>query len=930
MKKLFTLAMLLVLALTVNAQETYRKSWDFTKWSATTVANLKAEAVKSEVKDLGDGKTQLVDDHGALWSDHEKAVGKDCTSYGASKDGKCFWATSNNNVGGDSLKANGELIPELAGLYFNKSYTSARSLAIGVDYNSAGGYQGASYLWFGGSKKDIAVIRGVAPGTTIKMGVESHKTAEARGIELYLVKNATTLTHGTKLKDPDGNEVAIPTTYQDLEWLLPAEDQLTDADKQMANEDGTYNVLIYHTNGCHVYYITVGDGDSPVVEDAKKVAYLTGASFSADDDIAYIMLDGNDKFDVTPVALSAEVTRDSLANFDAVVIAPTIGAAEAAIIKPYIAFLPIVNLSSAIYEPLGLGKAVSTETTDLTIKDASNAIFEGMEAISYDGFIDAVELGDYFAKDDTLALAGEAVAIHAHNAGRNAYYYIPGTNLSEDVYLNLIPQTVLAVAKTKRAITAVGKPAITFKQEDGQSIVTIAAANSKAIYYTLDGTDPTTASTLYTEPFTLTDSTTVKAFAIGDGFLDSDIATQAVTIAVKAAKPTIAIAREAGKSTVTITAAEGANIYFNFNEAQTGALSQKYTEPIILTEPTFIYAMTEAQNMLPSDVVAEFVGIDGISNSNIRMDVLAHFDANQTDWYINNAEILPDQNGGASAYYFWGKTAWNYYSDEEDHREVVKDDDGNPIKSQVEGQEDQDSIKIIYKVNPEALKVVNPLNDNGWVLKSEGQVLTGELQLAPGEGVGNSATGRYAEEAIDFMPAGIYNNVSKGALTFGGKVSGDPYTARVETSKKFQAPFDIVVFCGNGNGSGKGTLVIQTSADSTEWVTVDTLKLADTQRYIKRTKASYEGTDEVYVRVAQVSGGTKAQIYDIYLLNNGELSQNYNEEETGIQTVQPEGPVVRTEFFTLGGSRMNNAGRGIQIIRTTYANGTVVTKKVIR
>jgi hypothetical protein len=71
-------------------------------------------------------------------------------------------------------------------------------------------------------------------------------------------------------------------------------------------------------------------------------------------------------------------------------------------------------------------------------------------------------------------------------------------------------------------------------------------------------------------------------------------------------------------------------------------------------------------------------------------------------------------------------------------------------------------------------------------------------------------------------------------------------------------------------------------------------------------------------------------VFDIYLLNNGELSQNYNEEETGIQTVQPEGPVVRTEFFTLGGSRMNNAGRGMQIIRTTYANGTVVTKKVIR
>ena len=45
MKKLFTLAMLLVLALTVNAQETYRKSWDFTKWSATTVANLASQTM---------------------------------------------------------------------------------------------------------------------------------------------------------------------------------------------------------------------------------------------------------------------------------------------------------------------------------------------------------------------------------------------------------------------------------------------------------------------------------------------------------------------------------------------------------------------------------------------------------------------------------------------------------------------------------------------------------------------------------------------------------------------------------------------------------------------------------------------------------------------------------------------------------------------
>ena len=269
MKRLQSLMLLLLV--TATAVQAESKRWDFTQWSATTIANLKAEAAKSEVKDLGDGKTQLVDDHGALWSDHEKGVGKDCTSYGNSKDGKCFWATSNNNEGGDALKANGEIIPEIAGLYFNKSYTANRSLAIAVDYNISGDYHGASYLWFGAKEKDICVIRSVRPGATIKMGVESHKIAEARGVELYLVKDATILTHGTQLKSPDGTDVAVPTTYQDLEWQMPNEDALTEADKEMANGDGTYNVLIYNTNGCHIYYIEVSDiVEQPVTFKAKN------------------------------------------------------------------------------------------------------------------------------------------------------------------------------------------------------------------------------------------------------------------------------------------------------------------------------------------------------------------------------------------------------------------------------------------------------------------------------------------------------------------------------------------------------------------------------------------------------------------------------------------------------------------------------------
>ena len=67
-------------------------------------------------------------------------------------------------------------------------------------------------------------------------------------------------------------------------------------------------------------------------------------------------------------------------------------------------------------------------------------------------------------------------------------------------------------------------------------------------------------------------------------------------------------------------------------------------------------------------------------------------------------------------------------------------------------------------------------------------------------------------------------------------------------------------------------MVIQTSADGENWNTVDTLKMAETQRYIKRTRASYNASDEVYLRVAHVSGSTKAQVYDIIVLNGDSQS----------------------------------------------------------
>lgn len=65
--------------------------------------------------------------------------------------------------------------------------------------------------------------------------------------------------------------------------------------------------------------------------------------------------------------------------------------------------------------------------------------------------------------------------------------------------------------------------------------------------------------------------------------------------------------------------------------------------------------------------------------------------------------------------------------------------------------------------------------------------------------VGNSTTGYYHEAATDL----IGGPASTGYITFGGKSSGNPYTAAIESVVKFTAPFDVVVYIGNGNNGSK-------------------------------------------------------------------------------------------------------------------------------
>ncbi|UKK57184.1 COG1470 family protein [Prevotella communis] len=193
-------------------------TWNFTKWSEATVANLKADAAASKV---------------AGWSDVEKKAdaeaGNDAPE--ATKD-NCFWAVI---AEGGELTANGEVIEELKGLQFGATFAGNRSLAIAVNYptTSLGTYAGPAYLWLGGKNFECFTIPAVKGGTTIKMGVESHKLTDARGVQLFAGE--------TELKDAAGNAVAAPKTYTEQTWVVP--------------EGNAFDIVVKNTNGCHIYFI---------------------------------------------------------------------------------------------------------------------------------------------------------------------------------------------------------------------------------------------------------------------------------------------------------------------------------------------------------------------------------------------------------------------------------------------------------------------------------------------------------------------------------------------------------------------------------------------------------------------------------------------------------------------------------------------------
>jgi hypothetical protein len=182
-----------------------------------------------------------------------------------------------------------------------------------------------------------------------------------------------------------------------------------------------------------------------------------------------------------------------------------------------------------------------------------------------------------------------------------------GDGLPDMAVANIYSDAVAVVLGAGRATVAT--PVISPASGTYSSPVTVTITDSTpaaVIHYTTDGTTPTTSSTPYAGPLSITQTTTIKAMAVASGLANSDVASATYTIQQpRVATPAVSPAggTYVGSVTVTITdSTPGATIYYTTNGTTPTASSTLYTGPISLNQTTTISAIAVASGMADSDV----------------------------------------------------------------------------------------------------------------------------------------------------------------------------------------------------------------------------------------------------------------------------------------------------------------------------------------
>jgi hypothetical protein len=202
----------------------------------------------------------------------------------------------------------------------------------------------------------------------------------------------------------------------------------------------------------------------------------------------------------------------------------------------------------------------------------------------------------------SYSLYGYSFALNA--AKSVATLTLPKNNSVAVLALDLTPsgQTVTPPAASPTLAPAPG----TYSSATSVSLAD--ATPGAKIYYTTNGTAPTTAATLYSGPIAVNATTTISAIAVASGYTASPVATGTYTIvAPTAATPSFSPAAGlyANAQTVSLSdATAGAVIHYTTDGSTPTANSAQYVSPLTVNATTTIKAIAVASGYATSAVAS--------------------------------------------------------------------------------------------------------------------------------------------------------------------------------------------------------------------------------------------------------------------------------------------------------------------------------------
>lgn len=291
--------------------------------------------------------------------------------------------------------------------------------------------------------------------------------------------------------------------------------------------------------------------------------------------------------------------------------------------------------SSALYSgPIAIAKT----TTIKAIAAASGYTNSAVATATYTLVVPAPT----FSPAGGTFSAAQSIAISASLAGARIYYTTNGTTPTTSSTLYSGPVAVTRTTTLKAIAAATGLstsavasatytlvvPAPTFSPAAGtySSAQTVAISDALAgarIYYTTNGTTPTTSSTLYSGPLAVSATRTLKAIAASTGWTTSAVASATYTIAAPAAaKPGLSPPPGAypGRQRVTLSSSTpGATIYFTDDGTAPTTASQVYTgTPLTTMDGITIRAIAVApgysQSAVSGGTYSIAFGLSGLSS----------------------------------------------------------------------------------------------------------------------------------------------------------------------------------------------------------------------------------------------------------------------------------------------------------------------------